>query len=425
MRRQDRRLANPRRLETLAVSDDELNLDETLEIDVQIDPDIDPNADFEATAEVGGGMAAAASAVGMESGDAEYAPVWKRIVAMILDGIIISIIFGGLSFVLGIGAALTGMSGMAGGGDPTAAMAAMESMGGKTFWLMLLMTVLFYLYGIVLPATPLRGTLGKHFMGIGIVDTNFDRIRIGRSLWRWIIRALTIVFIIPALIAFFNKQRRAVHDFAAGTVIVRKDSCPDTKALGGSIVGKVLNGAVALLLAGAVAYPVFGMLTNQKIPGMEMAMMGATGGAGGLGSMMNEGMSNGQRKVAGKMASPKKAMNKAKAKMKDAKRKVGSGPKVSANLRGLNKLAILFEDRAVELQEFPVSLVDLGLNSDQLTNYGVETVKFNSKGEMMFDVDSMDGMVNVSMNPYLDDENYVAWKCGGDVRKRDLPAVCD
>jgi len=402
------------------VSDDELNLDETLEIDVQIDPDMDPNADFDADA--GDGMAAAAAgagAVAMESGDAEYAPVWKRIVAMILDGIIVSIIFGGISFALGLGAAMTGLAG--GGADPTAAMAAMEGMGGKTAWLMLLMTVLFYLYGIVLPATPLRGTLGKHFMGIGIVDTSFNRIRIGRSLWRWIIRALTIVFIIPALIAFFNKRRRAVHDFAAGTVIVRKDSCPDTKAMGGGIFGKVLNGAVALLLAGAVAYPVFGFVTGKQIPGMQMAMMGAGGGAGGLGSMMSEG----KTKVAGKMASPKKAMSKAKSKMKNAKRRVGAGPKVSANLRGMNKLAILFEDRAVELQEFPVSLVDLGLNQDQLTNYGVEAVKFNSKGEMMFDVDSAEGSVNVSMNPYLDDEGYVAWKCGGDVRKRDLPAVCD
>lgn len=402
------------------MSDDELNLDETLELDVQIDPDMDPDADFGATEEVAGGMGAA-GAVAMESGDAEYAPVWKRIVAMIIDGILLSIIMGGISFVLGLGAAMTGVVGMSGGGDPAAAMSAMAGMGGKAFWGMLLLTVLFYLYGIVLPATPLRGTLGKHFMGIGIVDTSFNRIRIGRSLWRWIIRALTIVFIIPALIAFFNKQRRAVHDFAAGTVIVRKDSCPDEKAAGGGILGKVFNGAVALLLVGAVAYPVFGLVTNQSVPGMEMAMKSAKGSLGGsndLGSMMNKS----KRKVAGKMASPKKTLGAAKAKMKDAKRKAGSAGKATANLTGLNKLAILFEDRAVEMQQFPVSLVDLGLNNDQLTNYGVENVKFNSRGEMMFDVD---GSLNVSMNPYLDDEGYVAWKCGGDVRKRDMPKVCD
>ncbi len=405
------------------MSDDELNLDETLELDVQIDPDMDPNADFGATEEVAGAMGAG-SAMAMESGDAEYAPVWKRIVAMILDGILLSIIMGGISFVLGLGAAFTGMAGMSEGGDPAAAMSAMAGLGGKAFWGMLLLTVLFYLYGIVLPATPLRGTLGKHFMGIGIVDKEFNRIRIGRSLWRWIIRALTIVFIIPALVAFFNKQRRAVHDFAAGTVIVRKDSCPDEKAIGGGIVGKVLNGAVALLLVGAVAYPVFGLVTNQSVPGMEMAMMGAGGGLGGSNDL-DSMMSQSKRKVAGKVASPKKKLAAAKAKMKNAKRNAGGGAKASANLRGLNKFAILFEDRAVELQEFPVSLVDLGLNRDQLTNYGVETVKFNSRGEMMFDVDSANGTLNVSMNPYLDDEGYVAWKCGGDVRKRDLPKVCD
>lgn len=403
------------------MSDDELNLDETLELDIQVDADMDPAADIDAGDS--GDDALGGMPMGGSSEFVEYAPVWKRIVAMLIDGVVVSALVFGVTTVLGIGGAI-GMSSVAGGSTDAAVEQMMMGAGSKMVWGLALMIVLMYLYGIVLPATSLRGTLGKLVMGIGIVDSDHSRMRIGRALWRYIVFAITASFLIPLVIAFFTPKRRALHDFCSGTVVVNKNSCPDEKAVGGGIVSKVLNGGVALLLAGLVAFPVFALVTNKPVPGMQMAMDGAKSSKGSLESMVTAG----GNKVAAKRASVSKATGKAaKAARKkvSGKRKTASMGKASANLTGLNKLAIHFEDKAVEAQRFPTSLNDLGMTQNELTNYGADQVKFNSKGDMMFTIESLDGNQQVSMNPYLDDEGYIAWKCGGDIRKKDWPKVCD
>jgi uncharacterized RDD family membrane protein YckC len=83
----------------------------------------------------------------------------------------------------------------------------------------------------LLPATPLRGTFGKRMVGISITDTAGKQLGIGRSLLRLVLWIPSIgIAGAGFLLAAFTRRRQALHDIAAGTIVVRAGATPDEVA---------------------------------------------------------------------------------------------------------------------------------------------------------------------------------------------------
>jgi uncharacterized RDD family membrane protein YckC len=84
-----------------------------------------------------------------------------------------------------------------------------------------MLAILAFLYFVLF--TALRGqTLGKHFMGVRVIDAYGQR----PSLWRSILRALAYA---PSLLLLslgflwigFDREKRGLHDFIADTYVVK------------------------------------------------------------------------------------------------------------------------------------------------------------------------------------------------------------
>lgn len=79
-------------------------------------------------------------------------------------------------------------------------------------------------YYILLECSPFRATLGKSLFGIAVVDTDGHRVRPWRSLLRTLVKAIgTLVFGVGLLWIVFTRDRQALHDRMADTVVVLRD----------------------------------------------------------------------------------------------------------------------------------------------------------------------------------------------------------
>ena len=87
------------------------------------------------------------------------------------------------------------------------------------FWLELIIVTLFMLYFAGYHAAHGR-TPGKSILKIRVVDANGDKPTLVRALIRVLVLCLSAYFILPLVFVFFLPQRRALHDFAAGTYVV-------------------------------------------------------------------------------------------------------------------------------------------------------------------------------------------------------------
>ncbi|MET1179298.1 RDD family protein [Peribacillus simplex] len=121
---------------------------------------------------------------------------WKRFLAGLLDGIIVSL---PLAIIFGL---ITGD---------------WENENYSTlfdFLYMLLVPILWYGY-----------TVGKRIMGIRIVRMDGKKLGIGTMLLRYLVAALVyaitlgIGFIVSAFMVGLRKDHRAIHDFIAGTYV--------------------------------------------------------------------------------------------------------------------------------------------------------------------------------------------------------------
>ena len=85
-------------------------------------------------------------------------------------------------------------------------------------------------YFVLLESSALRGTVGKHMMGLWVTDLNGRRIRPSRALKRYLGR---LVSAMPVWYGFamagLTSRKQALHDFLAGTLVVIRDRAEDTE----------------------------------------------------------------------------------------------------------------------------------------------------------------------------------------------------
>jgi uncharacterized RDD family membrane protein YckC len=84
-------------------------------------------------------------------------------------------------------------------------------------------------YFVLLESSALRGTVGKHMLGLWVTDLNGRRIRPGRAAKRYLGR---LVSAMPVWYGFamagLTSRKQTLHDVLAGTLVVIRDRGEDT-----------------------------------------------------------------------------------------------------------------------------------------------------------------------------------------------------
>ncbi len=79
-----------------------------------------------------------------------------------------------------------------------------------------------WLYFTLLESSVLQATLGKTFIGIRVTDEQGRRISILKANARYWAKILSVLTLgVGFLMAGFTRRKQALHDFVAGTLVVR------------------------------------------------------------------------------------------------------------------------------------------------------------------------------------------------------------
>ena len=186
--------------------------------------------------------------------EARYAGFWRRVVASFLDGLILTI-FNAILVVVLV-ATLVGS-----GGDP-------EGPGAVALsWLPGI--VLSWLYYALMHSSQSQATWGKRALDIKVVSLTGERIGFGRATGRYFATILsTLILGIGFLMAGFTRQRQALHDMVAGTLVVSRHSTPEDVATGA--LGKPKVSALVIVAAVVVGFiPILGILAAIAIPAYQ------------------------------------------------------------------------------------------------------------------------------------------------------------
>lgn len=134
-------------------------------------------------------------------GTTTYAGFWRRVAAVILDGLLLSVVTVPLTLALGEG--------------DTYAEAARSSAGSS------ISTVVTWLYYALMESSAKQATLGKMALGIIVTDLEGRRIGFGRATGRYFAKILSALILgIGFLMAAFTERKQGLHDMIAGTLVV-------------------------------------------------------------------------------------------------------------------------------------------------------------------------------------------------------------
>ncbi|MEJ0054596.1 MAG: RDD family protein [Bacteroidota bacterium] len=154
-----------------------------------------------------------------------YAGFWLRLVAIIIDGIIIgclqSIVIIPIFVAMGFGF-FSGMNTMD-MGDPenfVGLLAAfMAAMGA--YWILAM--VLNIVYFSFMESSKYQATLGKMALGIIVTDMEGNKLDFGKAFIRNLCKVISnMTFTIGYIIAGFTEKQQALHDILAKTLVIKK-----------------------------------------------------------------------------------------------------------------------------------------------------------------------------------------------------------
>lgn len=137
-----------------------------------------------------------------------YANVWKRFLASLIDGIVLYILQALVGLVIGL------VIGGAAGQDGVGAAALIGGVAG---------IVIGWLYYAIQESSPKQATIGKQAMGLVVTDMNGEKISFVKASIRHFAKFLSaIILMIGYIMAFFTEKKQGLHDMIAGTLILQK-----------------------------------------------------------------------------------------------------------------------------------------------------------------------------------------------------------
>ncbi|WP_316571317.1 RDD family protein [Neobacillus sp. YIM B06451] len=138
------------------------------------------------------------SAFGADADNVRYANFGERLVALIID----SVILGVAGFILGI------------------VFVFIDDTGILTNLISLIIGIA---YKAGMEGSSYQATLGKMAMGIKVIGPDGGRISYGRAIGRYFATFLSSIILgIGYLMALWTKQKRTLHDFVADTYVIKK-----------------------------------------------------------------------------------------------------------------------------------------------------------------------------------------------------------
>ena len=149
----------------------------------------------------GAGIPAVAPADRTVAGDSSYGGFWIRLIAYILDAIILGIPIAILRFAL----------------NPS------NSSSGHPVLVFVLTIVIEVAYFAGFWSSGWQATLGQKVCGLRVVSTtNFGKISFGRGAGRFFAMVLSgLIFCIGFLMIAFTERKQGLHDMIAGTYVIK------------------------------------------------------------------------------------------------------------------------------------------------------------------------------------------------------------
>ena len=136
------------------------------------------------------------------TGTTIYAGFWRRVVAVLLDGLILAIVEVPITLLL-VGA------------DAYAEPTRMRPTSG-------LFTAIGWLYYSLMESSPRQATIGKMALGIVVTDLDGRRISFGRATGRYFAKFLSLLILgIGFLMVAFTDRKQGLHDILAKTLVVK------------------------------------------------------------------------------------------------------------------------------------------------------------------------------------------------------------
>ncbi len=152
-----------------------------------------------------------------------YAGFWMRLVAFIIDGIIIGVL---QSFVFvpilgALGISIFNSSPDMSDPDQVAGMVATIMAAAGTVWILAM--IIQILYFTFMESSKYQATVGKLALGLMVTDMNGGKLDFTKALVRNLCRIISnITMLIGYIIAGFTEKKQALHDIIAGTLVVKK-----------------------------------------------------------------------------------------------------------------------------------------------------------------------------------------------------------
>jgi uncharacterized RDD family membrane protein YckC len=142
-----------------------------------------------------------------------YGGFWIRLVAFIIDAIVVRVVVAPIAMVFGA-------LGFAGGmmhGAPHLGMALLG--GGVTLILVIFGS---WLYEAFMESSSYQATLGKMILGMKVTDLNGNRISFERATGRHFAKWLSgMILGIGYIMVGFTERKQGLHDLLAGTLVLR------------------------------------------------------------------------------------------------------------------------------------------------------------------------------------------------------------
>ena len=152
-----------------------------------------------------------------------YAGFWLRVVAHLIDDLLLGI---GIGILVLLGVAMVGIDSMR---------SMIEGMKGEDFqmpaplisaiiFVSLASIVLVWLYNAAMESSKHQGTLGKMALGLIVTDSQGRPIGFGHATGRYFAKIITglIPLGIGYAMAGFTEKKQALHDMIAGCLVLRK-----------------------------------------------------------------------------------------------------------------------------------------------------------------------------------------------------------
>jgi len=141
----------------------------------------------------------------------EYAGFWRRLVAYLIDYLIIGAGAFAVGFLIGIGAGVAGA----------------DVKGGWLVAIYVITIAGYYLYYAFMESSANQATVGKIALGLKVTDEEGNRISFGRALGRTVAKILSaLILFMGFVMAGFTDRKQALHDKIAHTLVVKRSAAP-------------------------------------------------------------------------------------------------------------------------------------------------------------------------------------------------------